>query len=366
MRVIAILIFACFGTAGLAQNTADSLLDFIAQNTKRSSLFLQVNGTPVAALNENKLMPLASTVKILVAVEFAKQSASSIINQKSYIGLNELERYHLPFTDGNAHMNWLKYEKKLQHIKGDSIQLIDVARGMMMFSSNANTEYLMELLGLDNVKNNIQLLGIKQHTPVFPLVASLFIYQNPRKENEQKIIKEIQKLSNEAYGRYIYDIHKALTYNDSLKAKFKLQDLTENMQHTWSNRLPASTTKDYARAVAVLNNRKFFSEAAYSVLMDVMEFLMENPENQQWLKHAGMKGGSTAWVLTNVVYATKKDNTAIELAYFFNELTPAENKKLQKWSNAFLLKTLLDNDFRNKMAILFKPLPTTNTQKKKA
>ena len=35
----------------------------------------------------------------------------------------------------------------------DSISLLNVARGMMMFSSNANTEFLMDLLGLDNVKN---------------------------------------------------------------------------------------------------------------------------------------------------------------------------------------------------------------------
>lgn len=366
MRIIAVLVFSFFNTIGHAQLGADSLLNFIAQNPKRSSIFLRVDGAPIAALNENKLMPLASTVKILIAVEFAKQSASSIINQKVYIGLDELERYHLPFTDGNAHVDWLNYEKRLQHIKGDSIQLINVARGMMMFSSNANTEYLMELLGIDNVKNNIQLLGIKQHTPVFPVVASLFMYQNPRREKEEKIIKGIQKLSNEAYSRYIYDIHKALTYNDSLKAKFNLQDLTENMQHTWSNRLPASTTKDYATAVAVLNNRKFFSEAAYSVLMDVMEFLMENPANQQWLKHSGMKGGSTAWILTNVVYATKKDNTAIELAYFFNELTPPENEKLQEWSNAFLLKTLSDSTFRNKIGSQFKPLPIAKVEKRKA
>ena len=366
MKVIAVFIFTLYCAISYAQTPADSLLNFIAQNPKRASVYLQVNGAPVAALNENKLMPLASTVKILVAVEFAKQSASGIINQKAYVGLNELERYHIPFTDGNAHVDWLGYEKKLNHLKGDSIQLINVARGMMMFSSNANTEYLIELLGLDNVKNNIQLLGIKQHTPVFPMVASLFMYQNPNKQKEEKIIKGIEKLSDEAYSRYIYDIHKALVYNDSLKLKFNLQDLSANMQHTWSNRLPASTTKDYATAVAVLNNRKFFSEGAYSVLIDVMEFIMENPKNQEWLKHAGIKGGSTAWVFTNAVYATKKDGTAVELVYFFNELTDAENGRLQKWSNAFLLKILTDEAFRSKIALMFKPTPSIILKKKKA
>ncbi len=50
---------------------------------------------------------------------------------------------------------------------------------MTLFSSNTNTEFLMDLLGLDNITNNNELLGIKNHTRVYPIVASLFMYQNP-------------------------------------------------------------------------------------------------------------------------------------------------------------------------------------------
>jgi D-alanyl-D-alanine carboxypeptidase len=75
---------------------------------------------------------------------------------------------------------------------------------------------------------------------------------------------------------------------------------------------------------------------------------MENPANQQWLKHAGMKGGSTAWVLTKTLYATTTDGKRIELAYFFNDLYPEENKKLQGWMNDFELKILRDKPFRSK------------------
>ena len=55
-----------------AQTTADSLLNFISVNKSRASLYLSVNDTMVGRLNENTMMPLASTVKILVAIEFAK------------------------------------------------------------------------------------------------------------------------------------------------------------------------------------------------------------------------------------------------------------------------------------------------------
>ena len=57
-------------------------------------------------------MPLASTVKIIVAIEFAKQAAHNIFNENKKIPLSELDKYYLPNTDGDAHPNWVNYEKK--------------------------------------------------------------------------------------------------------------------------------------------------------------------------------------------------------------------------------------------------------------
>ncbi|MEP6713795.1 MAG: hypothetical protein ABJA37_15315, partial [Ferruginibacter sp.] len=225
--------------------------------------------------------------------------------------------------------------------------------GMIMFSSNANTEYLMDLLGFDNVKNNIQLFGLKQHSPIYPLVASLFIYQNPKNKSEESIAKGISRLSGEQYSRYSFDMHNALKYDTVLKSKFRPQDLTLKMQKMWSDRLPASTTKEYVRICKILNNRKYFDENTYGILAEVLETIMENPKNQQWLKHAGMKGGSTIWVLTKALYATTKDDTKIEMAYFFNDLSPAENSQLQHWMNAFELQVLSNLAFRQKVKTLF-------------
>jgi D-alanyl-D-alanine carboxypeptidase len=331
-----------------AQNNADSLLNFIAANKSRSSLYLVENDSVTASLNENKGMPLASTVKIMVAIEFAKQAGAKVINEESLVPLKELEKYYIPNTDGGAHPAWIAYEKAKQHVNNEAIKLIDVARGMIMFSSNANTEYLMDLLGINNVKNNIQLLRLKQHTAIYPIVASIFLYQNPRNKKEENILKEINKLTDEQYSRYAYELHNALKYDTLLKSRFRPQDLTLNMQKVWSNRLPSSTTKEYAQIANVLNNRRYFDKAAYRILADVLETVMENPANQQWLKHAGMKGGSTAWVLTKTLYATTTDGKRIELAYFFNDLYPEENKKLQGWMNDFELKILRDKPFRSK------------------
>ena len=342
-------LFLLIFSSVFAQTTADSLLNFIKTNPERSSLYLKQNDTMLAHLNENNIMPLGSTVKILVAVEFAKQAANKIFDENDIVALNELDKYYLPNTDGGAHPNWIAYENKLGHIKNDSVALINVARGMIIFSSNANTEFLMDLVGLDNITNNNEFLGIKKHTRIYPLVASLFMYQNPKKKSEDYILKGISSLTEEQYCCYAYDMHKALKYDTVLKSKFRPQDLSMKMQKAWSDRLPSSTTKDYVGLCKILNNRKYLDSGTYVILAKVLETLMENPANRQWLLHAGTKGGSTAWVLTKALYATTKKNTRIELAYFFNNLTQKENGMLQSWMNSFELNILSNNRFRKKV-----------------
>ena len=144
-------------------------------------------------------------------------------------------------------------------------------------------------------------------------------------------------------------MHNALKYGTNLKSKFRPQDLTMKMQKAWSDRLPASTAKDYVNLCRVLNKRKYFDSATYVILAKVLETIMENPANKQWLLHAGTKGGSTAWVLTKAIYASTKNNTRIEMAYFLNNLTVKENTMLQTWMNGFELNILSSSSFRKKV-----------------
>jgi len=349
LAIATVMLFLLLPVTGFPQSGADSLLHFIKQNESRSSLFLIRNDTVRSALNENKVMPLASTVKIIVAIEFAKQAGAGVLDPGARIPLGDLEKYYLPYTDGGAYPQWLAYEKGKGHLAGDSVALIDVARGMIIFSSNANSEYLMDLLGFSNVQSNLAMLGLKQHTPIYPLVASLFLYQNPKHLDDDAIIRQIQGMNNDAYAHAAFLIHQELKNDSNYRKKFRLQDLSLKLQKEWSDRLPASTTREYAQVCYVLNYRKYFSKAAYAILAKVLESLMENPANASWIDHAGMKAGSTITVLTKALYATLKDGSRIEMAYFFNDLTGDENAKLQRWMNDFDISVLTDDAFRKQL-----------------
>jgi len=335
--------------AQLQPDKADSLLNFINANRDRASVYITQNDTVVAKLNENKLMPLASTVKILIAIEFAQQSAHSTINENAYVNLEELEKYYIPNTDGDAHPKWLAYAKANNEIKDGQVKLVDVARGMMMFSSNANADYLMDLLGFDNVKDNIALFGLKQHTAIYPFAGSLFIYQLPKKTSEDKLIKALSKYSDKKYSMDAYYNHVDLKEDSNFKSTFKPEQLTMKLQKMWSDNLPASTTKEYVKIVSALNTRTVLDEDAFFTIAEVLEFPMENKTFQKLFKHYGVKGGSTPFVLTHVIYFTLKNGTRMELAIFFNNLTPDEEQKLESWLDPFEAQLFVDPAFRSKV-----------------
>ena len=333
-------------------NGADSLLNFIQQNKYTSSFYLKENDSVIGHLNQNKMMPVASTAKIIIAIEFAKQVSHNLFNENEMVSLDEINKYYIPNTDANAHPHWIEYERQKGNIINDSVPLIEVAKGMILFSSNADAEYLMDLLGINNINSNLRLLGITDHTQLYPWASALFLYQNPQHVKEEKIIREIKKLDDEQYAKAAFFIHNQLKNDITYKLKFRPRDLTVTMQREWSDRLPASTTKEYVRICEILNNREIFDKKTYAVLSQVLETLMENPANKSWLVHAGMKGGSTMFVLTKALYATLKNGTKIEFAYFFNKLTQKQNTQLQGWMNDFELKILTDESFRKKLGAI--------------
>jgi D-alanyl-D-alanine carboxypeptidase len=350
-KIFLVTLAGCLLSGSLySQSAADSLLNFILKNKDRSSLYMLKNDYEFAKLNEDKLMPLAGTANIMVAVEFAKQAAYNVFGFNALVPLKEINKFYLPNTDDGAYRNWIKYETRVGHIKNDSVKLIDVARGMVMYGSTANAEYLMELLGFNNIKNDIRMFGLKQHTLLYPMPSSLFLYQNPKKLQEDKVLKEIQALKDEDYYKAVFAIHRELNMDSGYLQKFRPQDLSIKMQKAWSERLTASTAKEYAKVCRLLNSRIILNDKSYAVLGKLLETVMESPSARAWLKHAGMIGGTTISVFTRSIYATLKDGTKIELAYFFNDLTGRENVRLQSWMNDFESRILKDDNFRKKLA----------------
>lgn len=348
-----ILLFAFLGTgaayAQSAADKADSLHNFLNTHRDNASIYVTQNDTVVVRLNENKLMPLAGSVMILIAIEFAQQSAHSVINENGYVRLPDIEKFYIPDTDGGAYPAWVEYAKANKEINDGVVKLVDVARGMMMFSCNANADYLMDLLGFDNVKDNISLLQLKQHTAIFPLAGSLFIYQIPKKSSEEKLMKSLSKYSDKKYSMESYYNHVDLKEDSTFKETFNKEKFSPALQKMWSDNFPSSTTKEYVSVVSALNTRSVLDEEAFFPIGEVMEYPMEKKEFQQKYKHYGAKGGSSAFVFTHVVYFELQNGTRMESAIFFNNLSAQQVKNLENWIGAFEEQVFFNLEFRNKL-----------------
>ncbi|HTB52231.1 MAG TPA: serine hydrolase [Ferruginibacter sp.] len=357
VQLLIILIGLMFlHTRAYSQRTpGDSLLNFINANKTRASFYLVKNDDPLAALNADKPMQLAQVTNIMIAVAFAQQATNGTFDENAFVPISDIDKYYMPILDSVAQTNWLQDENDQQNIRNDSVSLMEIARGMVMYNSNANAEYLLDILGLDDVENNIQLFGLKHHSGIFPLPSSLFIYQNQKNYTQKALLKKIRNMSNKQYCKLTYVDHESLKNDTGYKSTFVAKDFTTKMQKLWSSKLSTCTIGDYINVCSALNDRKLFTDVTYQILEEILESYMENPDMQKVFKHVGMISGSTPYVFTKLVYGTTIDNKRVEMAYFFNNLTPDESKNISRWSDDFDYKMLTNNRFRLKVAYILSP-----------
>ncbi|MEO6254819.1 MAG: hypothetical protein ABIO79_16030 [Ferruginibacter sp.] len=335
--------------AQLQPALADSFLNFIKVNPNRASVYISRNDSVIAHLNENQLMPLASTFELLVAIEFAQQSAHETINENSYVRLEDLEKFYMEDSANHADSLWRAYLKAHNEIKDGSVKLVDIARGMIMFGPNANADYLMDILGFDNVKDNITLFKLKQHTAIFPLAGSMFLYQIPKKSSEDKLVKALNKYSVKTYSIESFYNHVDLKDDPTFKATFKPEQFTAGLKKMWSEKLPASTTKDYVEIAKALNNREVLNEESFFPIGEIIEYPMETKAYQNKYKHYGAITGSTSSVFTHVFYYTAKNGFKAEAAIFFHNLWPTEVKRLEEWLAPFKEQLIADPGFGDRV-----------------
>lgn len=324
---------------------ANEMLSFMKEHPENSAISMYYNGELIKEHRANQMMPLASTVKVMIALEFSYQIMNGKINKEENIPLLELERYYVPNSDGNAHINWVK---SLNGVSSTS--LMEIAKGMIQYSSNANTEYLLDRIGIEQVNKRIETLGYVNHDPLYYPVSALFISQEmfPIDKTINWKVKKVSKLSTLDYSEACRRIHHMM--NKDIHYSKSLKPLHFELQKTWSDRLPSSTTGTYADLMQKLNSKKYFPEKVQENMDELLEGVMQSKKNQKWLTHAGMKGGSTPIVLTKASYATDKKGNRMELVYFFNDLEFLSNLNLQKKMNGFELMLLKDKNFRQKLS----------------
>lgn len=342
-----ILVIAAYS---LFRDNPDYIIKHLKENPETTSFYLAENGEPVITYQSSFIRPLASTVKILIAIEYAMQVEENKIQKDQRIPLDDLNRFYLKNTDGGAHEAWLDVIEQDGSIQNNEVTLHDVAKGMITYSSNANTDYLINLLGVDAINKRKTELGLTQHEDVYPIVSALFIPDAIRKDgmSEKELINALQKLSMEDYRTLAQSISLQMKTGE-INAIETTFDLSPAVQRVWSDRLIGASANDYGKLLALISNDELPSIAAETI-RDIMEWPMQlNNENHKLYSHIGAKGGSTLFVLNNAMYVENLKGDQYEVVLLLDDLNFIERFLLSLNRNSFESKLMRDADYRDKV-----------------
>ncbi|MGW5952399.1 serine hydrolase [Bacillus mycoides] len=345
--VVAVIVFFVIMKYYLSKEDPDYVLNYIKEHKgdETCSLLIRKNGEVVTSVNENKKLPLASMAKIVIAVEFAKQVSEGKIRRDEQISLKELEKYYVKDTDGGAHPAWLEDAKA----KNEQITLEEVAKGMIHYSSNANTTYLLDKLGIERVNESIKELELTSHDKFTSYTASLYMRGYVEKglhEPENQSLETIRNMSMDEYNKHVLQIHEWMKDESEWKKRDIPLKIDMEFQRIWSDRLVSANAKDYMSLMEKINSRNYFSKS----MQDEMENIFKGTVQNSKFEYAGQKGGSTAFVLTKSLYTTDKKGNKVEVVIMFNDIEDqVAYQKLRNNIDYFIQDAITDEEFRRKL-----------------
>lgn len=338
LTTLCILFSSCFFT-----NDANKVAKFIIKNSNKISIYYSVNDTVKLKINENRMMTLASTLKWIILIKYCQEIEEKKCSFDELISLDELKKYYYEGTDGNAHITWLSNIK--DSIENNKVKLREVVKGMILYSSNANTEFLLDYFGIDSLNNFMKNNNIINHDKLNYLTSLAYVIDNLP-------IQELKKLNSSQMLDKTIKIHTEIKKGNIKLEKAKEIGIDDELERDslFNYFLPKSSAKEYGLLMKKLNNKGFGANVFNNEIDSIFDVITSK---NKWLKRAGSKGGSTSMVLTQSVFVEKIDGTKIELVYFFNNLSIFEYLRIRNKLNDFDFKFLLNQkegeDLTNKI-----------------
>ena len=262
----AVILVVGIASYSVFRDNPDYVLNHLKENPQTTSFYLAENGIELVTYQSDVVRPLASTVKMLIAVEYAMQIDAGLLDKDSAVSLDELSRYYVKGTDGNAHPAWLESMDSEGKINNNEVTLHDVAKGMVTYSSNANTDYLINLLGTDAINERAKSLGLTQHEEIYPIVSALLIPEYLKSESmkDEELIHELESMPIDEYRELATNLS-----NQLKEGTIKIEDYTFDtplkVQRVWSDRLIGASANDYGKLLAVISNDQLPVKAAETV-----------------------------------------------------------------------------------------------------
>lgn len=338
---VIIIIFIVLGIVVSKRNMKNNkydLLNYFEKNKDKLSITLKEDGQDTVALNSEKEFPLASTLKIIIAYNFVKSVTNNKISINDNVELSKVDKFYIPNTDGGAHPNW---KKSLN--SSTEASLLEIAKGMMQFSSNACTDYLINKIGMDVINQSIEALKLN-HDKIAYLTPPILIpgYLSERRSVAINKLEAMDKQSYQELSQVIFE--KMKTNETAGLEEIASKMLNQKMQLLLTNKTASSTTKQYAdlmfrlgKELLTHKEKKIFSE-----------ILIGKGSKDEGDDYFWFKGGSTMFVLTSALYKESK-NTTVSVSLFIKDDTGGELYWIRNILSDFVKSIATDLEFREKV-----------------
>lgn len=277
------------------------------------------------AIFQNADTPLvtASMMKLVVLTAYENAVAKGELDPNELVKIVDLERYYLPKTDGNAHINGLASLK----IKTDDlgfaldqkavIALDEIARIMIHYSGNAETDYLIQRLGYEKVNS---IAGMQHHAPIHSILGislAMMDHERPLAEGDllQQLIRDVER-ENYQYFDQLVDLY----LNDPNWRARQIEYMRSDGYITAANALgwegqvragqlfPKGTAREYTQLMAKVSSGQMISQEVSSLMQKKLETIPADwPLRTFFFRRYGSKDGLTAGLINLATYGVPKN-----------------------------------------------------------
>lgn len=313
------------------------LLNYFKKHKDKLSITLKENGEDTLSINSNKRYPLASTLKIIIAYNFVKSAMNNHISITEKVKLNELEKFYIKDTDGGAHPNW----KRSINFPSE-VSLLEIAKGMMQFSSNACTDFLINKIGIDTINDSIETLQL--HHDKISYLTPPILMPGYLSDKRKIALNKIGTMDDQSYKELSDELFKKMKVGESDYLKEKtLKMMNRKMQLLITKKMASSTTKQYADLMYRLG-KDLLTEKEKELFSEILigEKIKGDHDDYFWYK-----GGSTLFVLTSALYKESQDSV-ISVSLFIGDDTGGELYWIRNIFNDFVISIATDKNFRKK------------------
>ena len=275
--------------------------------------------------NPDTPLVLASTMKIVILAAYANAVERGDFDPNELVAIGDLEAYYLSHTDGGAHTSGLASLGLAADTDGFArdraakISLDDIARIMIHYSGNAETDYLMAHLGQERLAAILTAAGLEHHTPfhsILGITLSMFNHEAPLTEaaRRQSLLNGVANGDFSALEAladlYLHNPE----WRSAQLAFMKSEAFTDAAnQMGWegqvvaSHLIPKGTAREYAHLLAEIASGKFINPTVSARIQQILETSpADDPMRLLFHRRYGAKDGVTAGVLNLVSYAAPK------------------------------------------------------------